>query len=217
MVYFIGFYVIGEEVNWVQCDRCEAWYHLLCVGLGEEEITEDEEYECFKCKNRDCPTSYIPPVVANHHTIEEDSDPPVLTIKTEPQDLTCHESMDSSNLTSSQGEAGGGSEDLPATNDLHDSNSEPPDIISSVQMNGETEIISDPVETVDNVDTVMKEISILNNDDTVETENSDITKENIVIEMDSCDPPTLPCSIETGRDSPQTNFPVSEAPIESVS
>ena len=26
------FYLIGE-VNWVQCDRCEEWFHLLCVGL----------------------------------------------------------------------------------------------------------------------------------------------------------------------------------------
>ncbi|KAL5014006.1 hypothetical protein ScPMuIL_008276 [Solemya velum] len=41
---------IGDEVNWVQCDRCEEWFHLLCVGLGDDEITEDEEYECFRCK-----------------------------------------------------------------------------------------------------------------------------------------------------------------------
>lgn len=37
-------------MNWVQCDRCEEWFHLLCVGLGDDEITEDEEYECFRCK-----------------------------------------------------------------------------------------------------------------------------------------------------------------------
>lgn len=41
--------VIGE-VNWVQCDRCEEWFHLLCVGLAEDEVSEEEEYECFKCK-----------------------------------------------------------------------------------------------------------------------------------------------------------------------
>uniref|UniRef100_A0A8B8DQC0 [histone H3]-trimethyl-L-lysine(4) demethylase n=1 Tax=Crassostrea virginica TaxID=6565 RepID=A0A8B8DQC0_CRAVI len=48
----------GEEVNWVQCDRCEEWYHLLCVGLGTDEVTEDEEYECFKCKNSDGTLTY---------------------------------------------------------------------------------------------------------------------------------------------------------------
>lgn len=51
--------VSGEEVNWVQCDRCEEWYHLLCVGLGTDEVTEDEEYECFKCKNSDSGLTYV--------------------------------------------------------------------------------------------------------------------------------------------------------------
>lgn len=51
--------VLGEEVNWVQCDRCEEWYYLLCVGLGIDEVIEDEEYECFKCKNSDSGLIYV--------------------------------------------------------------------------------------------------------------------------------------------------------------
>ncbi|XP_067685038.1 lysine-specific demethylase 5A-like isoform X3 [Haliotis asinina] len=50
---------VGEEVNWVQCDSCEKWFHLLCVGLGKEEVSEDEEYVCFQCvqiKNGVIPT-----------------------------------------------------------------------------------------------------------------------------------------------------------------
>lgn len=34
----------------MQCDRCEEWFHLLCVGLAEDEVSEEEEYECFACK-----------------------------------------------------------------------------------------------------------------------------------------------------------------------
>ena len=38
-------------MNWVQCDRCEEWFHLLCIGLGEDEISEHEDYVCYKCKS----------------------------------------------------------------------------------------------------------------------------------------------------------------------
>ncbi|KAK7101928.1 hypothetical protein V1264_020234 [Littorina saxatilis] len=43
---------IGEAVNWVQCDCCELWFHLKCVGLDKEEIKEDEEYMCRVCRRR---------------------------------------------------------------------------------------------------------------------------------------------------------------------
>ena len=43
-------------MNWVQCDRCEEWFHLLCVGLAEDEVSEEEDYECFLCKQRKQPT-----------------------------------------------------------------------------------------------------------------------------------------------------------------
>ena len=23
---------LGDDINWVQCDLCEKWYHLLCIG-----------------------------------------------------------------------------------------------------------------------------------------------------------------------------------------
>ncbi|XP_059161364.1 lysine-specific demethylase 5A-like isoform X2 [Physella acuta] len=40
----------GEAVNWVQCDRCELWFHLLCVGLKKEEVRDEEDYVCFSCR-----------------------------------------------------------------------------------------------------------------------------------------------------------------------
>lgn len=73
-------YFAGEEVNWVQCDHCEEWYHLLCVGLGTDEVKEDEDYKCFKCSDNNS-TTIIPSM----------SD---IIIKQESQnDLICHESM----------------------------------------------------------------------------------------------------------------------------
>ncbi|ESN91986.1 hypothetical protein HELRODRAFT_194466 [Helobdella robusta] len=38
----------GDKVNWVQCDLCEQWYHLECVGL-DELPGEEEEFECQSC------------------------------------------------------------------------------------------------------------------------------------------------------------------------
>ena len=35
----------------MQCDTCEQWFHLLCVGLAEDEVAGNEDYMCFICKN----------------------------------------------------------------------------------------------------------------------------------------------------------------------
>lgn len=58
--------IAGDEVNWVQCDTCELWFHLLCIGLGEDEVSENEDYVCFSC-------------VQNKKKAQED-----LHVKTEP-------------------------------------------------------------------------------------------------------------------------------------
>lgn len=39
-------------MNWVQCDGCERWFHLLCVGLKDDQVNNDEDYMCFDCCNK---------------------------------------------------------------------------------------------------------------------------------------------------------------------
>ena len=34
----------------MQCDTCEQWFHLLCVGLGQQDVADDEDYVCHTCK-----------------------------------------------------------------------------------------------------------------------------------------------------------------------
>ncbi|XP_071817474.1 lysine-specific demethylase 5A-like isoform X3 [Apostichopus japonicus] len=41
----------GDDINWVQCDCCEKWYHLLCIGMTSQP-SEDEEYICKICVKR---------------------------------------------------------------------------------------------------------------------------------------------------------------------
>merc|ERR1712228_166073 len=40
----------GKQVHWVQCDKCELWYHLFCIGLKPHDIKEDEDFNCKNCK-----------------------------------------------------------------------------------------------------------------------------------------------------------------------
>ncbi|XP_077979102.1 lysine-specific demethylase 5A-like [Glandiceps talaboti] len=41
----------GDDINWVQCDDCEQWFHLLCIGLSTE-LAENEEFICSTCTRR---------------------------------------------------------------------------------------------------------------------------------------------------------------------
>lgn len=51
-MFEVWVYFAGDEVNWVQCDTCELWFHLLCVGLADDEVNDEEDYMCFKCKSK---------------------------------------------------------------------------------------------------------------------------------------------------------------------
>jgi hypothetical protein len=42
-------YFPGDEVNWVQCDGCAEWFHLICEGLCKNDVSGDEEYICRAC------------------------------------------------------------------------------------------------------------------------------------------------------------------------
>ena len=43
---------VGQEVNWVQCDRCELWFHLLCIGMKQEDLVENEDFMCALCRRQ---------------------------------------------------------------------------------------------------------------------------------------------------------------------
>ncbi|KAA0713965.1 Lysine-specific demethylase 5B-B [Triplophysa tibetana] len=38
----------GEEVNWVQCDCCNQWFHMICVGVSAK-LAAEEDYMCVTC------------------------------------------------------------------------------------------------------------------------------------------------------------------------
>ena len=44
----LGMRIIDEEVDWVQCNACDKWYHLLCLDIDDPEDI-GEEYYCPNC------------------------------------------------------------------------------------------------------------------------------------------------------------------------
>lgn len=48
----------------MQCDKCELWFHLVCVGLNKDDLKEDEDYACFSCQQGSSKQLPIPSVSA---------------------------------------------------------------------------------------------------------------------------------------------------------
>ena len=40
----------GCDQEWVQCDRCEAWYHCICIGISPLYF---EEHEFVCCRSQE--------------------------------------------------------------------------------------------------------------------------------------------------------------------
>ena len=45
---------MANEISWVQCDQCQQWFHLLCVGLTTESVQKIDSYSCFPCRHIPC-------------------------------------------------------------------------------------------------------------------------------------------------------------------
>ena len=43
---------MASQISWVQCDLCQQWFHLLCVGLTAESVEKIDIYNCCVCKQK---------------------------------------------------------------------------------------------------------------------------------------------------------------------
>ena len=38
-----------DEISWVQCDKCQEWFHCMCVRLTKETAEKIDSYVCDGC------------------------------------------------------------------------------------------------------------------------------------------------------------------------
>ena len=70
---------LGAKIDWVQCDGCELWYHLKCVGLTPDQCNDNDEYHCPACSpRRSSPPASTPspPTPPQHKTPSSSSSSP---------------------------------------------------------------------------------------------------------------------------------------------
>lgn len=36
-------------MDWVQCDKCEQWFHLMCLGLTKKDVSAVDDFVCHLC------------------------------------------------------------------------------------------------------------------------------------------------------------------------
>ena len=83
----------GDEVGWVQCDICEKWYHLACVGLSPEKAEAMDSYNCRLCTGGGSSTNSAvgTPAAASPESenIDVDGTTPSATTPTSPSPPVC--------------------------------------------------------------------------------------------------------------------------------
>lgn len=77
----------SDEVDWVQCDTCEQWYHNLCVGITAETAAELDSYVCPYCN---CAHDPLSNATSPDSNIDVVSTTPHATTPRSPRSPTCN-------------------------------------------------------------------------------------------------------------------------------
>ncbi len=40
-----------KVIEWIQCDICSCWQHIICLKIDKNKINKDIEYKCPWCND----------------------------------------------------------------------------------------------------------------------------------------------------------------------
>lgn len=69
----------GEQIEWVQCDYCKNWLHMICIGVTKVEVDNQTEFMCSLCKSTEFSKS---------SNTNDDEDDDVVFVKYAPNNAT---------------------------------------------------------------------------------------------------------------------------------
>jgi hypothetical protein len=87
---------VNSLVSWVQCDKCDRWFHVPCVGLTKKKVAKMDSYECQRCcdarpvEKADGNVRVIQSLTSSSQSNSSAPQPPsssLLRVKMEPQEL----------------------------------------------------------------------------------------------------------------------------------
>ena len=39
-----------DEIHWIQCENCEKWFHMDCIGMKPGQIPDEQVWKCKRCR-----------------------------------------------------------------------------------------------------------------------------------------------------------------------
>ncbi|KAL0225504.1 hypothetical protein RCL1_003416 [Eukaryota sp. TZLM3-RCL] len=52
----------SQEVDWIFCETCKSWYHVICFKIDQKYLIDDVDYTCQICENFDKVLKNIAPI-----------------------------------------------------------------------------------------------------------------------------------------------------------
>lgn len=146
----------GDEVGWVQCDVCEKWYHLACVGLSPEKAEAMDSYNCRLCVGGGSSTNSAggTPVAASPESehIDVDGTTPSATSPTSPIPPVCIVDVEGTEAVQQQQQQEDKKSETARASVIQGTSEKPRPLVATIDLCSDTESTQEDMEADGDVD-----------------------------------------------------------------